>query len=1213
MDDGLPLDAGGMASGDPGAGLALEQGAQTTKSKELPHIKGDEDFTALPHGSRFFDPSGQMRYKPIRKGEEGNQDYLALEEGAEFVDPEGNFRTKPFYQGVDFSAQALYDIAHSDKGRKMALEKFYPGKVREDPSGGFYIEDDGGKLRKPGRGLSAATGFAASEAIPGALGAIGSVIGGGVGTMAEPVGGTAVGGAAGAYGGGYMGQRINDIFSQLAGVYDPEGGEANARMAGIASAAGDVGGRALFAAVPTIKEGARAIGKGASKTASKFLGTNAESLETALPIAEAGEKPGGPFGLSKPGTAVSPSAIFESSPHLTNVAEILQQKFDKSDTYIANAERFMDKRAKEILASKDIGSLVEGSLTHPTAAVPTEKAGILLKESAQAKAVQQSAEADARLQAELANRRAAVEAKHAPDIETHRARNSQVIQTAEQAKSAADNLVQEGFQAINKQADDALKVAKAGYNSGDLWRTVAKSFVDLRASIQSRATKMYGDAETAAGGLVPPGSNGLAQPAQQLIAELPEGFESLHPSIVRKLRDIAGVKDEATGEWIKEPADATWVQLHNLRSQIRQDIKWNDLTSDIRNGTLKLLDKKINEVLHPVEEGTVETAAKAAPRSFDEFKNAAPTPATAARNAQHDSIVKEIDPLIADLNKRFPALGKQLQDIRNQLGAANDNVDAEAVWDRLDQALEFIEKNTGGSELTRRLSKMLEDVGAVHDEPYLQHMNRQYQLDTAYNKVYKETLEGLTNPKADWLKHTSAKQMLESLERPYEFKSADPLFDYAEKSAFEEAAKVLRSRAGGGNGIKEASRLLKLADGFYRENMGPLNQQQLKALVKALDVGGIQADPKALLKIAIRDGQTEVAESIKKTVGPQTWDALRAADVLEKMAQSRLLDGSIDGAKFARLIEDMAQNGVLDVLHGERGGARLRQQALYIQQLRGKLPISARPGDTANDIILRARSAAADAENLAKTDPLKALSNEMKKVEAATRREFKANQKPDPLAFLTNSTVGANAAVDKLLGDPDLIVAASRAFPGGEKSPEFQLMRQIWTERFLRETMDPGEKMAATSPEIQALMFPGVTLEDMHMLVKEMKLLMSGATMRGGGGDMGGSIMAQSAVENPLGRASGLGKLAGPAKVLPGVNFGARAALTAYYNMVRGLLTSPSTLRWLRKGLQSRDPAARENARAELQAALQKGGAMGSATGSSLHQYSQQPDQGVME
>jgi hypothetical protein len=971
-------------------------------NRPISKVASDSDFEKVAHGAAFLDPEGKKRYKPIRNDE----DFNALPEGATFVDPAGKQRVKPKYEGIDFSPQALYDIAHSDKGRRMALEKFYPGKVKEDAGGELYIDDDG-KLRKPGRGLSKVTGAVAADAIPTVMAGVGGLLGGAAGTAIEPGGGTVLGGAAGGYAGGYAGQRINDIFSQLSGVYDPEGGEANARMSGYMGAAGDVGGRALSAAAPTIKEGAQFVGRNASKAVNKFLGTNAEKLETALPIAEAGEVPGaGPFGrLSKPGTAVSPSAVFESSPHLTNVAEILQQKFDKSDTYLANAERFMDKRAKEVLASKDIGTIVQDSLVHPKAAVPTEEAGHVLKRSAELRAINESAEADRQLAEVLANRRAAVEAKHAPDIETHRARNESVVRTAEQAKQAADNLVHEGFQAIERQANDAIRVAQVGHNAGDLWRTVAESFVGLRRSIGQRATGMYNNANIASNGMAPPGAEGLAPRAQELLSQLPEDFAGSHPTIVRRIAAMAGEVGE-NGEVVREPVAATWSELHELRTMIRQDIKWNDLASDVKNGALKHMEHGINDALHSVE-----------------------------------------------------------------------------------------------------------------NQPEL----------------------------------------------------------------------------------REASRLLGLADAFYRENMGPLNDQQIKSLVKALD-SGLQADPKALLKIAIKDGKTEVANTIRNTVGPQTWDAMRAADVTDMLAQSRQLDGTIDGMAFAKQVDDRSKNGVLGVLHGAQGEARLRQQALHIMQLKGKLQITPRPGDTANDIILRARSAAADAENLAKTDPIKALNNEMKKVEAATRKEMAANQKPDPLGFLNNSTVGANEAVNRILKDPDMIVAASRAFPGGEKSAEFQLMRQIWGQRFLTQTLEPGEKLAATSPEIQALMFPGVTIDDMHMLAKEMKLLMSGHTMQGG--DVAGGMMAQSAVENPFGRASGLGKLAGPTKMIPGANFGMRAALTAYYNTVRGVLTSPSTLRWLRKGLTSRDPQAKEAARAELRAVLQRGGAMGASAMESVYQGS---------
>jgi hypothetical protein len=1142
MDDSV-LNTEGMVTGDPASGLYMEQGAQVLRP-EPPKVKSAQDYEALPHGSAYLDPEGKQRFKPIRD----KNDYIALEEGAEYADPTGTIRTKPKYEGIDFSPQALYDIAHSDKGRKKALEKYYPGKVKEDPNGGFYIEDEDGKLRKPGRGLSKFTAGAASEAIPVVLSGGGALLGGAVGTAASPGIGTVAGGMGGGAYGGYMGSRINDIFSQLAGVYDEEGATRDAVVSAIAGGAGDLAGRGVAAAAPAAKEMLGFASRGAAKTTAKFLGANPEKLETALPIAEKGEHEGsgitGMLGIRAPGTAVSPSAIFEKAPHITNVSEVLEQAFDKSNTFQANAEKFMDKRARDIMANKDIGAIVEDSFINPKAAVSTEEVGSLLKESAQQRAVAQSVEADRQLAEALANRRAAIEAKHAPDIEAHRTRNESVIRTAEQAKSAAGNLVNEGFQAIEKQANDAVRVAQVGHNAGDLWRSVAESFVGLRRSIGERASKMYTDAETASGGLVPPGSNGLSHPAQQLIAELPENFESLHPSIVKKLRDIAGVQDPKTGEWIKEPADATWVQLHNLRSQIRQDIKWNDLPSDIRNGTLKFLDGKINEVLHPADTGKLTGVGggleKISESSEEGYSQRGVTYLSKGESGRPDVVASFIiDGSVADLEHISVAGSADLGADRNRVGPS-------------------------------AIRSMLRQFRELHPEVKSIHADR---ISGARAGGQYDIMQG--------------KEI--TIDLP-------------------EARKY---------GIQAASKLLKLADAFYRENMGPLNDRTIKSLVKALD-SGLQADPKALLKATIREGKTEVAETIKKTVGPQTWDAMRAADVQDMLQSSRMTDGSIDAMKFAKQVEDRFQNGVLGVLHGPAGEARLRQQANYIQQLRGTMPITPRPGDTANDIILRARAAAADADNLSKTDPLKLMSNEMRKVEAAVKKEFttkaaemqstdltgKSNQ---VLALLNNSTIGANKAADRILGDPDLIVAASRAFPGGENSSEFQLLRQVWTERFLRQGMDVAEGLAVTSKEVQELMWPGVSLEDMHMLAKEMKLLTSGDTVSartGGrsGGDMSAGMMTRAAVEHPQGQAKALGELAGPMKWALSAPV-LRAMLSTYFTGVRKLATSPSTLRWLRKGLTSRDPEAKAVARGELRAALQRGGARGAGIGQGINQW----------
>jgi len=83
--------------------------------------------------------------------------------------------------------------------------------------------------------------------------------------------------------------------------------------------------------------------------------------------------------------------------------------------------------------------------------------------------------------------------------------------------------------------------------------------------------------------------------------------------------------------------------------------------------------------------------------------------------------------------------------------------------------------------------------------------------------------------------------------------------------------------------------------------------------------------------------------------------------------------------------------------------------------------------------------------------------------------------------------------------------------------------------------------------------------------------------------------------------------MAGPVKAIPAANFVARATLTAYYNFVHGLITSPSTLRWLMKGFNSRDPIEKAAARAEFRAALQKGGAMGAGVGAAANQWGNQP------
>jgi hypothetical protein len=149
----------------------------------------------------------------------------------------------------------------------------------------------------------------------------------------------------------------------------------------------------------------------------------------------------------------------------------------------------------------------------------------------------------------------------------------------------------------------------------------------------------------------------------------------------------------------------------------------------------------------------------------------------------------------------------------------------------------------------------------------------------------------------------------------------------------------------------------------------------------------------------------------------------------------------------------------------------------------------------------------------------------------------------------------------------------------------------------LRSSMQPGKALEKVSPEVQQLMFPGVSLSQMQTLAKEMDFLLD---TRAGKGTAAG-MAAMSKVEHPWG--SGIaGKVIGTAtKAVPGSGAAARATLGAYYKAVRQMATSPALMRWLEKGLNG-TPADREAVRQSIQSVLQKGGAMGAGAGEAAAQ-----------
>jgi hypothetical protein len=925
--------------------------------------EGDKQYADLAPGKKFKDPSGTLRVKPYEVGDD--ETYWTVPEGSQFLDPEGTLRTKPNYEGVGFTAQTLYDMGTNPRERRRALERSYPGKVKES-GGQFYVEDDG-VLRRPksmGESWSSAASGIAAGAAP-VAGAIGGEVGG-------AFFGNLPGAIAGAAGGGAAGQGFNDLVLGLAGIYDRSPAEEAGQLAvaGGVSAAGTAVGRI---AAPWV--GATAVGKEAGpRLAAHFLGADPEGLKTALELR-----------TQKGVDLVPPGMWAKEAPHLVNVAQVYDPAFRQWNPLQTSATKHYERGVGDIY--KEIGIEPKGSIVKPGATPSTREAG----EALLARRLQAQQAADQLLKQKIAQ----LKSGSLPD-------GSQVMQAADASHREATRLIDLGFQNIERGVTDAMRVSKTGHNSGDLWAAVGDKLTKIRQGIAERAKVSYQNADAAAEGQLPDIGD-LPETARDFLERLPEPFQSNYPTVVRKLRDLAGVPelDEAgatTGEWKQEPINPTFGQLHELRSFLRSNVNWYDLTPDIRDGVFKFFANKIDGIL----------------------------------------------------------------------------------------------KNPGNT-------------------PELQ----------------------------------------------------------------------------------LASKLLAQTDRWYREQIQPLNDKRIQAVISGLE-SGLPADPKVLFDTLIKEGRTDLTRKVADMIGPSLWGGVKAADVEQMLEASRsLVPNQYDGNAFAREVLSRHRSGMLEAVHGREASEPLIRQAQYIAMLDGKLDVAVRPGDRIADVIGKARDAAAAAKDAAARDPLAVLGRETKRIEAQHRLELARFRRSDPLGFVLDPTVGATEAVDRILGKEDLILAAAGRF--GEDSREFNLLRQIYVRRVLEGTFNPSERFSGISPEVQSLMFPGVTIDMMKTLVKEMDLL-----SQRGVRDTAKSMAAQSHVERPwtelpLGH-SRMTKIIGATAV-------GRSLLGKYFATVTELANSPALLRYIEKGLKG-DERARAMSREALKRLSERGGHIGGAGAATAYQSS---------
>lgn len=974
-----PRQGGGPSAAllNPNSDRARLQRAEQRQFAPPVRIKDASEYEALEPGTPFIDPGGQERTKPYIVKEA--DDYDLVPEGADFIDPSGQARTKPRFERLDITSQVLYGMALTDQERKKILARGYGEKnVKQDPrTGEFYAQKDDKYYKfKPGLDLLA------SGAVPTGGAIVGGLLGGGGGTLAEPGAGTIAGGIAGAGAGGAIGQGFNDMILQLAGVYDRTPGEEakNIALSGAFAGAGEGIGRALGALGPGMIAKAKAA---LPSAAAKFVGARLPETQMARELADKG-------------VLVPPSAHMFEAPHIHNLVEVFDPAFHTEQPLMESATAHYEREGKRILERPEIGVTREGSLAEPKAKLSAERAGVTLLNRAR----EESLTADTRLREALEIKKAETVVGAAARAGETRATRGALEKAQTEARDAAQRMIDAGFQDIQQDVDNAVRVSESGRNSGDLWFRVGEKLRAVRQGIMTRARKMYSEADELAGDHRP-NIAGLPERAEDLIGQLPPGFEAKYPDVVRRIRDLAGEMGE-DGQWVREPVQPTFGQLHELRSLLRSNVNWYDLTPGMRDGVFKLFSGRVDEILH--------------------------------------------------------------------------------------------------------------DVNAVPE-------------------------------------------------------------------------------------LKAAARSLDNADAFYRENMRPLTDRNIQAVMSGLE-SGMPADPKMLYNVLVKEGRTDLIRKVEQLVGPNLWSGVKAADVQEMLDASRsLIPGQIDGRKFVQEVLSRHRTGMLEAVHGPQVTAKLLRQAQNVAALDGRLDISVLPRDSMTEVIDRAQRTAEAAKEAADTDPIGTLAKEMKKITAEHNREvsrLRQARNRSPLGFLYDETTGAAEAVNKILGDEDLLIAAAAKF--GENSEEFNLLRQVYAQRVLEGTMRPGERLAKMSPEIQKLIFPGTTLEQMQTLAKEMDFLLN--TRSGMRGTAQG-MAAMARVEHPI--VGSLGKVIDPFKIIPGSNAAARAALGSFYAMWRKAMTSPAFLRFLEKGLTG-NAEEKKVAREIMQRMMRRGAVVGSAVGEQTYQ-----------
>lgn len=568
---------------------------------------GQQLYDSLSPGRAFVDSKGKKFVKPWLVEDES--DFEHVPEGAQFIDKEGNRFTKPKFAPISPTAQMLYETAQTPDAKEQALKTIYGDKVKKYPSGELYV-DDNGTARKPGaRDIGTFAATSAANVAP--------AVGMGLGSLADPLIGPA-----GTMAGAVAGRQFNNSILALVGIHQPAGEQiTSSAWEGAGAGLGEVVGKvasAIPSAAKSVFGSAKEVGgkiyKQAGDIAGGALGDTLEALgmtpkstrgllgltEERAQQASGIAKRLKPDAEGKFKSPLAPSVMFPEAPMLGKI-EQFDRVFRAQNVFQEATQEFADQEAKSILENEAIGVKLTEPLSKATKQVSSRQAGHMLLAAAQ----RDLAHDDAMLETIIREQTTALEQRMGTTATGHSQRLAQLNAAHQQAAVDAERLVRAQAAQLRADVDEAARIASHNEDPSSLNRMIAANYTAWDVGIRGRARQMYEAARAVTRGAPKPNSTRLASHAEAFLRSMPESLRSRYPSEIADLarlvdRDVSipGVS-KAPRIDVNEPQESPdWADLHHLRSWLRHGIDYNDLTPDMRQGSLKMFEREINAVLH---------------------------------------------------------------------------------------------------------------------------------------------------------------------------------------------------------------------------------------------------------------------------------------------------------------------------------------------------------------------------------------------------------------------------------------------------------------------------------------------------------------------------------------------------------------------------------------------------------------------------------------